>query len=100
MDGLRPPGLDHQVTSVPPLRGFGELLGPLGSVLPLLALLSLAAGLTLRRFSLQPDPAGLMSVLGMLCWLLGLLPSGPVQHVLQRLDRHRRGPVRRLATRS
>ena len=99
MEGLRPPGLDHQVTNVPPLRGFGELARPLAAVLPLLALLALASGLSLRSLSTEPDPAGLMSVLGMLCWLLGLLPAGPVQHVLQRLDRHRRNPVRQLATR-
>ena len=99
MEGLRPPGLDHQVTNVPPLRGFGELARPLAAVLPPPALLALASGLSLRSLSTEPDPAGLMSVLGMLCWLLGLLPAGPVQHVLQRLDRHRRNPVRQLATR-
>ncbi|MEZ5337277.1 MAG: hypothetical protein R3F46_03350 [bacterium] len=100
MDGLRPPGLDHVVTRVPPLRGYAALLNPLAAVLPVLFGLALLAGLGQRALATQPAPGGMMDLLGMLCWLLGLCLAEPLQRMLLRLDLHRRNPVRRLATRA
>ncbi|MCB1217752.1 hypothetical protein KDL44_10180 [bacterium] len=100
MDGLRPPGLDHVVTRVPPLRGYAALLRPLAALLPVLFGLALLGGLGQRLLASRSEPAGMMDLLGMLCWLLGLSLAEPLQHMLLRLDLHRRSPVRRLATRA